>query len=186
MAGIVHPEKSCPSCPKVLCSDLDRFSVALTGKIEMIERMSKPLSNDLRARIIRFYENHGDYTQPEIAEEFGVSVSSVEKLLHRWRTTGSSDALPHGGGQVAILKKHETSLQKMVAKQPDLTLDELKSKLKQQRGVSASAPTICRTLQKLKLNRKKSPNSPVNSSDPMSSNNGKTFGSEPPNGASNT
>lgn len=73
----------------------------------------------------------------------------------------------------------------MVVKQPDLTLDELQSKLKQQRGVSASAPTICRALQKLKLNRKKSPNSPVNSSDPMSSNNGKTFGSEPPNGASN-
>lgn len=150
----------------------------------MIVSMSKPLSNDLRARIIRFYENHGDYTQPEIAEEFGVSVSSVEKLLRRWRTTGSSDALPHGGGQVAILKKHETSLQKMVAKQPDLTLDELQSKLKQ-RGVSASAPTICRALQKLKLNRKKSPNSPVNNSDPMSSNNGKTSGSEPPSGASN-
>ena len=152
----------------------------------MIGNMSKSLSNDLRASIIRFCENHGDYTQPEVAEEFGVSLSTVEKLLHRLRTTGSSDALPHGGGQVAILKKHETSLQKMVAKQPDVTLGELQSKLKQQRKVSASAPTICRALQKLKLNRKKSPNSPVNSSDPMSSNNGKNFGSEPPNGASNT
>ena len=74
----------------------------------------------------------------------------------------------------------------MVAKQPDVTLGELQSKLKQQRGVIASAPTICRALQKLKLNRKKSLNSPVNSSDPTSSSNGKTFGSEPPSGASDT
>lgn len=68
----------------------------------MLASMPKPLSNDLRARVIRFYENHDDYAQPEIAEEFGVSVSTVEKLLRRWRTTGSSEALAPGGGQVAI------------------------------------------------------------------------------------
>jgi transposase len=129
--------------------------ICVYGKVRDDGGMPKPLSNDLRTRIIRFFENHSDYTQPEIAEEFGVSVSTVEKLLHRWRTTGSSDALPHGGGQVALLKEHETALQKMVAKQPDVTLEELQSRLKQQRQVSVSPPTICRALQKLKLNRKK-------------------------------
>ena len=74
--------------------------------------MPKPLSNDLRASVIRFYENHDDYTQPEIAEEFGVSGSTVEKLLHRWRTTGCSEALPSGGGQVAILRKHDRRCKK--------------------------------------------------------------------------
>jgi transposase len=117
--------------------------------------MPKPLSNDLRARIIRFYENHDDYTQPEIAEAFGVSVSTVEKLLQRWRTTGSSDALPPGGGQTATLRKHETALQKIVAKQPDATLSELKTKLAQQRQVSTSQTTIWRALERLQLRRKK-------------------------------
>jgi transposase len=117
--------------------------------------MPKPLSNDLRARIIRFYENHDDYTQPEIAEAFGVSVSTVEKLLQRWRTTGSSDALPPGGGQTATLRKHEAALQKIVAKQPDATLAELKTELAQQRQVSTSQTTIWRALERLQLRRKK-------------------------------
>ena len=121
----------------------------------MMVSMPKPLSNDLRASIIRFFETHHDYTQPETAGEFGVSASTVEKLLHRWRTTGSSEALPPGGGQVAILTKHETALQKMVAKQPDATIDELQAKLARQRRVKASPATICRALQRLKLGRKK-------------------------------
>jgi len=130
--------------------------------------MPKPLSNDLRARIIRFYENHDDYTQPEIADEFGVSVSTVEKLLQRWRATGSSDALPPGGGQTATLRKHEAALQKIVAKQPDATLSELKTKLARQRRVSTSQTTIWRALERLQLRRKKSPNSPASNSAPTS------------------
>jgi putative transposase len=130
--------------------------------------MPKPLSNDLRARIIRFYENHDDYTQPEIADEFGVSVSTVEKLLQRWRTTGSSDAWPPGGGQTATLRKHEAALQKIVAKQPDATLAELKTALARQRRVSTSQTTIWRALERLQLRRKKSPNSPASNSTPTS------------------
>ncbi|MGH9944627.1 MAG: hypothetical protein ACRD9R_19955 [Pyrinomonadaceae bacterium] len=41
--------------------------------------MALPISDDLRERIIRFYENHDDDAQPEIADEFGVSQSFVEK-----------------------------------------------------------------------------------------------------------
>ncbi len=130
--------------------------------------MRKPLSNDLRTRIIRFYEKHNDYTQPEIAEEFGVSVSTVEKLLQRWRTTGSCDALPPGGGQVATLRKHETALQKMVTQQPDATLEELQRKLARQRRVATSKTTIWRALERLQLRRKKNPNSPASNSAPPS------------------
>jgi Bacterial regulatory proteins, gntR family len=43
--------------------------------------MALPISNDLRERIIRFYENHDDYTQSEIADEFGVSRSFFRKAL---------------------------------------------------------------------------------------------------------
>ena len=121
----------------------------------MLVSMSKPLSNDLRARVIRFYENHDDYTQAEIAAEFEVSLSTLEKLLRRWRTTGSSDALPPGGGQVAILRKHDSALQKMVAQQPDATLAELQGKLVRQRRVSVAPVTIWRALERLQLRRKK-------------------------------
>ena len=91
--------------------------------------MPLPYSNDLRQRIIRFYENNGDYAQREIAEEFGVSKSFVEKLLQRQRTTKSSDALPLGRGRTAILEHHQKTLQQLVAKQPDATLAEIQARL---------------------------------------------------------
>lgn len=126
--------------------------------------MAIAYSNDLRERIIRFYENHADYTQQELADEFAVSKSFIEKLLRRWRTTGSSAVLPPGGGQVSQLRQHDETLQQLVAAQPDATLAELQARLVKKTKLQVSAPTICRALQRLRLRRKKSPSSPTNSS----------------------
>jgi transposase len=131
--------------------------------------MALPISDDLRARIIRFYEAHDDYTQEEIADEFGVSLSCLEKLLHRWWTTGSSAARPHAGGKKRLLQAHEQTLRTLVATQPDVTLAELKDQVAAQTAVVASPPTLCRALQRLRLGRKKSPNSPVSNKPPQSS-----------------
>lgn len=127
--------------------------------------MAHPISNDLRERIIRFYENHDDYTQPEIADEFGVSLSFVEKLLRRWRTTQSSAALPPGGGNISPLRTHDATLQKLVAAQPDITLAELKDRLATKKDPDVSEPAICRALIRLRLGRKKSPDSRASSTD---------------------
>ena len=113
-------------------------------------------SDDLRERIILFFENHLDYTQQEIADEFGTSRSFLEKLLQRWRATGSSAALPRGGGQQPILGNHEQKIRELIAAQPDVTLDELREKIKSSTKLSVSAATICRALQRLDLGRKKS------------------------------
>ena len=126
--------------------------------------MALSISDDLRARIIRFYQNHDDYTQQDIADEFGVSLSFVEKLLRRWRTTGSSAALPHGGGRCSPLTQHDATLQKLVAAQPDATLGELQTRLAAQKKLVVSQATICRALQRLRLVRKKSPTSRASSS----------------------
>ena len=117
--------------------------------------MTTPYSNDLREKIIQFYENHPDYMQQELADEFGVSLPFIEKLLHRWRTTHCSDALPHRGGQVRILKGQEEKIRALVATQPDITLDELRAKLKSALRVEVSPATMCRELQRLNLPRKK-------------------------------
>ena len=58
----------------------------------------KAYSTDLRQKIIEAYQR-GQGTQRAIAELFGVSVSFVEKLLQRYRTTGNVAAKAHGGGQ---------------------------------------------------------------------------------------
>ena len=130
--------------------------------------MPKPYSNDLRVRVIQFYENHEDYTQPELAEEFGVSLSTIEKWLQRWRTTGGCEALPAAGGRTATLQKHETSLHQLIAQQPDATLDELQQKLLRSRRITVSPSTLSRTLARLGLGRKKRPASPVSNNDQTS------------------
>jgi transposase len=114
-----------------------------------------PYSNDLREKIILFFENHPDYTQQEVADEFGVSHSFIEKLLQRQRTTNSSAALPRGGGQKSKLRDHEEKIREFVAAQPDITLDELRAQLKSATGLEASRAALCRELQRLNLPRKK-------------------------------
>ena len=127
--------------------------------------MALPISDDLRERIIRFYENHDDDTQQNIADEFGVSQSFMEKLLRRWRVTGSSAAWPHAGGRTRTLHHHDVTLQQLVAAQPDATLAELQSRLAEKTKLQVSVPTVCRTLQRLRLRRKKSRSNPASTND---------------------
>jgi len=127
--------------------------------------MALPLSDDLRERIIRFHENHDDYTQQELADEFGLSKSFIEKLLRRWRTTSSSAALPHAGGRTRALQYHDPTLQQLIAAQPDATLAELQTRIAKKTKLQVSQPTVCRALQRLRLRRKKRSSLPASSSE---------------------
>ncbi|MDQ3010807.1 MAG: hypothetical protein M3X11_08920 [Acidobacteriota bacterium] len=71
--------------------------------------MALPISDDLRERIIRFYENNDNYSQSELAAEFEVCKSFIEKLLQRWRVASSSAALQHAGGRERTLKDQEAT-----------------------------------------------------------------------------
>lgn len=116
----------------------------------------KPYSNDLRRRIVKVYES-GDHTLEEVAELFSVSLASVKNFLRRHRLTGSSDALPHAGGQKPSLnQKARTTLRNALKENNDLTLKELRHLLKGKHKKEVSLPTISRLLQEFGLPRKKS------------------------------
>lgn len=122
----------------------------------------KAYSTDLRQKIIAACQR-GHGTQRTIAEFFGVSVSFVEKLLQRYRTTGTFAAKPHGGGQKRRLDADaEQRILAWIQVQPDLTLVELQSKTRQELGVTLSLATLCRNLKRLGLTRKKSRSGPLN------------------------
>lgn len=127
----------------------------------------KAYSLDLRAKIIEALDA-GEETQSEIAARFMVSLSFVEKLWHRWRTTGRCAANPHAGGPPRLLRDHTETLRRAVAAQPDATLEELGTHLAQAPGPAVSAATICRELQRLKLPVKKSPSTPLSATPPAS------------------
>ena len=92
---------------------------------------SKPtISLDLRARILAAYDR-GDATRPQVARRFAVPVGMVKKLLSQRRRTGDIAPRPKfSGNKPRLLMKHGQSLREAEAAQPDLTLAELKTRLR--------------------------------------------------------
>ncbi len=116
----------------------------------------KPYSSDLRRRIIETIQENEE-TQPEIAERFAVSLSFVEKLWHRFRSTGSYQALASGGGRERLLRDEEELIRAEVRTQPDITLAELTETVAHQTGKQpVSLMTMSEELRRLNLPRKKS------------------------------
>jgi len=112
----------------------------------------KPYSMDLRQRVVEAYEN-GEGTHEELAEVFCVSLSWIEKLLRRWRETGSIAPKPHGGGrQAKITGKKLERLEALVEETPDATLEELRRKCR----VDGSIMSVFRALKRLGITLKKS------------------------------
>ena len=61
------------------------------------EVVMRPLSNDLRERIVAAVRL-GKYSLRQLAEVFVVNLSTIVRLLQRYRTTGSVRLKPHAGG----------------------------------------------------------------------------------------
>jgi len=58
--------------------------------------MSKPLSLDLRRRIVRAVEEEG-MSRRAAAARFGVAPSTAVELVRQWKATGNCEARPQGG-----------------------------------------------------------------------------------------
>jgi transposase len=116
----------------------------------------RSFSLDLRKRVLAACEA-GWLTQPEVAEEFGVSVAFITKLLRREREEGTVAARPRGGNRPAALRPQDLiTLRHLVKEQPDATLAELRDRLEERRGVNVGLMTVCRALRRLRLPLKKS------------------------------
>src|SRR3954469_6954047 len=111
----------------------------------------RPLSNDLRERILNAVDNR-EGSRRKLAARFCVNPSTITRLLQLRRQTGSFDPRPHAGGVTPTLDHHALErLRTLVEEAPDATLETLK----QEMGVTGSRMIICRALQKLGLPLKK-------------------------------
>jgi transposase len=111
----------------------------------------RPLSNDLRERIVAAVDNH-EGSLREIARRFSVDVSCITRLLQLRRQTGSIEPRPHGGGTSPLLDQNALQrLRQLVEKQPDATLQDLRDRL----GVGGSIMIVWRALKSLGITRKK-------------------------------
>ena len=120
----------------------------------------KAYSLDLRERVVAASAQPGR-TVPAVAAQFSVSVSFVEKLLHRQRTTGSVAALPpHPGPAPELDARARQELRACLRQEPDATLAELCTWLAAIGGPAVSQSTLWQAVQALGWRRKKRVSTP--------------------------
>lgn len=114
-------------------------------------------SLDLRQKIFDTYQA-GGISQRQLAKQFRVALSFIEKLLKQERETGS--IAPKVRTQQTPTKLNDGQLETLatlVSANNDATLAELQEQLKQATGVTIGRSTMDRMLKKLNLTRKKKP-----------------------------
>ena len=114
--------------------------------------MPKPCSLELRERVVDAVKSGA--SRREAADWFDVSPSSAIKWMRRRRATGSIAAKP-SGGSVSPLEAHAAFLFALIARQPDLTLDEIVAAMHKRR-IAGSRSAVWRFFQRHKISFKKS------------------------------
>ena len=90
------------------------------------------------------------------AVRFDVSVSSALRWAQRWRSEGHAGPRAMGGDRRSRLSEHRVKVLQLVARQPDLTLQEIRSALAAC-GITVGLSTVHRFLAAQNLTLKKRP-----------------------------
>lgn len=115
----------------------------------------KAYSIDLRQKIIEAYHSQ-PISQRQLAKQFGVALSFLQKLLKQYRQTGDIAPQPHGGGgQLKLTPEQLAVLAELIETNNDATLVELAHLLQEKTGVRVSRATMGRMSQRLNMTVKK-------------------------------
>jgi len=126
--------------------------------------MRRTISLDLRERILAVYDRK-EGTREEVARRFRVSLGLVKKLLQQRRRTG--DLRPRhrfSGPKPKLVQSHQQQLRQMLARKPDLTLEEMRQAL----TVRCTLQAIHYLLERMGLTYKKRLSGPANRIAPTS------------------
>ncbi len=127
--------------------------------------MPRAYSDDLRIRIVQAAQQGA--TCRVVAARFGVSVSTVVRVLARWRSTGGCSPGRMGGSKRHALEGHGALVEKLMAETCDITLEELRLALDAAK-IKVSIVAIHRYLKAHDITRKKRQRTPPSRSAKMS------------------
>lgn len=114
----------------------------------------KAYSMDIRRRVLAACDaGHGT---SEVARRFDVSPAWVRRLKQRRRETGSITPGSGGGDRRSVFKGDSQQwLKRTLQQQPDLTLEQLQRRSREQMGIVCSLMAISRALQRMGWSFKK-------------------------------
>jgi transposase len=115
--------------------------------------MAKGYSKDLRVRAVSIVET-GESAR-EAGRLLDVSASTAIRWIDRWTTTGSVEAKPGTGHTRSPLEKHRQWLLDLVATEPDLTLDEIRVRLRSQKKLKTATSSVWRFYERHAITFKK-------------------------------
>lgn len=118
--------------------------------------MAKPLSNDLRCRILQAFERK-EGSRRQLALRFGVSFEYVRKIRRQQRRSGRMERVPQSrhGRLSRFTEAVKELLRGWLREQPDLTEVELSERLAGV-GVQACKSRVGQVLRQMGMKRKKS------------------------------
>ncbi len=111
----------------------------------------KAYSADLRHRVLTDCDQ--GMTSPQVAAKYRVSASWVRRLKQRRRETGSIGPIPQRHGPLPKWLPHAPAIAGAVRRTPDATLEEHRTEL----GLDLGISTLWRAIDALGLTLKKKP-----------------------------
>ncbi len=127
--------------------------------------MSGAYSSDLRGRVLDAVDAGSSSRQA--AARFGVGVATAIRWARRWRETGERTARKQGHPIRSKLDAHEAYLFGLIEQTVDITLDEMRHRLAEERGVRAGFGTLWRFFDRRGITVKKRRAMQANRSAPM-------------------
>jgi transposase len=115
--------------------------------------MAKGYSKDLRVRAVSIVET-GESAR-EAGRLLDVSASTAIRWIDRWTTTGSVEAKPGTGHSRSPLEKHRQWLLDLVMAEPDLTLEEIRARLRADKKLKTATSSVWRFYERHEITFKK-------------------------------
>ena len=109
---------------------------------------------ELRDKAVQTYLK-GKGSQKEIANIFGIGLSSLRRYLRQYEESGDLTPKTHPGRPPMLGEGDLQRIKDWVEARPDIELKELCALVEQELGKEVSEPTMCRACQALDLRRKK-------------------------------
>ena len=108
---------------------------------------------DLRRRVIEAKQE--GLSSIEVAKQLRMTVRTVDRYWKSFKERGHVEPGQQGGYKVSRLKAHDETLLGWIAKEPDLTIDELRLRLKRRLKVKIGYTALRHRIIKLGLTFKK-------------------------------
>jgi transposase len=115
--------------------------------------MSSAYSDDLRERVV--LDVGSGLSRREAGRRFRVSASSAIRWVERHAETGSVSAKPRGDHRRSPLEAHAVWLLELVAREPELTLEETAARIVTELGVETTKSSVDRFYGRHRISFKK-------------------------------